>query len=438
MYQNGKHIKPSANPYLIFLPFLVIYLVLVLVFPTTGLAGDEDVYLKFARNLAMGSYSPPAPHTDLAKGPGYPLLLLPFVALHIPLIFITILNAVFYYLSLILVYKSLQRFVSNKFALVFTLFWGCYFNVVEILPFTIAETFAPFLVALLVYCLLNAFDPGNFKKRKRYLYFSGFTFGYLVLTKPIFGYVLLVMLAGTLLLWLFNRSADNYRKTTVILLIAFATTIPYLIYTYNLTGRKLYWGTAGGNNLYWMSTPYEAEYGSWINFPLDTVSKSNIIAGAEDSIVARHQKDYDEISKYDGAAQDDAYKKIAVANIKAHPVKFIKNCIYNVGRMVFNYPFSYKSQKPGTLIRFPFTGILMALFLFCIVPTIRNWKKLSFSLRFMLLFSMVYFGGSIFGSAETRMLNVIVPVLLVHIAYILSRTVRVNFRLDETNAGTHV
>ena len=65
------------------------------------------------------------------------------------------------------------------------------------------------------------------------------------------------MLIGSGFLWIINRKGINYQKGIIILLIAFATIAPYLIYTYHLTGRIYYLGTSGGNNLYWMSTPYE-------------------------------------------------------------------------------------------------------------------------------------------------------------------------------------
>ena len=430
MSSSIKDNRITKNTFLLFSPFLILFIILVLIFPTNGITGDEDVYLGFAKNLVHGFYSPPSPDIGLTKGPGYPLLLAPFVAFHLPLGFITLLNAVFYYLSIILLFKSLQRIVTFRIALVISLFWACFLNLYDTLPFAIAEVLSPFLVSFLLFSLLNAFDPDNSKNRKKHIFLSGFIMGYLVLTKPIFGYVLICMLVGSGLLWIFKRHSVNYKKGCVILLIALATTFPYLIYTYHLTGRILYWGTSGGNNMYWMSTPYRDEYGSWINYPLDSVSKTNIIAGAEDSIIARHQKDFEEISKYRGIEQDDAYKRIALRNIKSHPGKYVQNCLSNIGRIIFNYPFSYRAQKPGTLIRFPFTGILAVLLVFCLIPTVKNWKRIDYPVRFLLLLALIYFGGSIFASAETRMLNVIAPILLFYVAYVLKRTVKISFRFN--------
>jgi hypothetical protein len=70
------------------------------------------------------------------------------------------------------------------------------------------------------------------------------------------------MLAGSLFLWILHRNL-NHKKGFVIILIAFAITLPWLIYTYDLTGRIFYWTSVGGNNLYWLTSPHKNEYGNW-------------------------------------------------------------------------------------------------------------------------------------------------------------------------------
>src|SRR5689334_20771738 len=116
------------NPFLFFLPFLLFFIVMALVSPTHGNASDEDRYLMFAQNLAHGFYSPPAPGIDLGTGPGYPFIILPFVALSFPLVSMTILNAIFYYLSIVLLFKALRQIVSFNMALVVSLFWAFFYN----------------------------------------------------------------------------------------------------------------------------------------------------------------------------------------------------------------------------------------------------------------------------------------------------------------------
>lgn len=444
--------KLLSKPYLIFAPFLVMMIFIVIRFYDPALTGDEDKYLKLADNLINGFYSPPAPDIYLGAGPGYPLIILPFVALGMPLISIALLNAVFYYLSIILIYKTLNLFTSKKNAFLISLFWVFYYNLYESIPLIVPETLAPFLMVLFIYLIMKTFF---FEKRNaiQLLLLAGFVLGYIALTKIIFGYVLLFMLAGTVFLWILNRTSANYKKSIKILLIALFTTSPYLIYTYHLTGKVLYWGSVGGNNMYWMSSPYEEEYGNWFPIPnqtSDTSTKSlslsefrrfeheeivrlrkDNIPGTDDYIRFNHIDDFKLINKYVGVEQDQVYKQLAIKNIKSHPLKYCINCLSNAGRMLFNYPYSYKLQKPATLLRFPLNGIILVFFIVCLIPALINWKKILFPLRFLIFMFLLYFGGSLTGSAEIRMFTVVAPILIVWISFVLMKTFRINLKWND-------
>jgi 4-amino-4-deoxy-L-arabinose transferase-like glycosyltransferase len=437
------------KPFLLFLPFLLFYILYIFIFNNHALSGDEPRYLKDAGNLLQGYYSPPLPDITLYSGPGYPLIVLPFVAFKIPFIVIKLLNAFFLYFSIVLLYKVLSSFVSLKKTLLCCFFWGCYYNSFKFLPEIKPEIICPFIVMLLLFLLTKAFSEEPVTNRRRYLLLSGFVFGFLILVKVIFGYVLLCMLLGCSLVWLFKRKNVYYRRAMLVILVAFITVSPYLFYTYHITGRVLYWSSMGGNNLYWMSTYDEQENGSWfvtphlqndslvwnttgqtvINGDAIMEKKSNYLTGYLDSIIIHNGKALRQIALYKDRAleQDDVYKKMAIENITAHPVKFIKNCFSNIGRILFNFPYSYSLQKPATLLRLPMNGILLVLMLFCAIPTVRNWRQIPFAIRFMLFVSFLYLGGSILGSAEVRMFTVIVPVLLVWIAYIIQRSVKIKF-----------
>ncbi len=430
-----KRLFATKNPYLIFFPFLLIYIAIILYFPTNGKFGDETYYLKFAHNIINGFYSPAAPDIDLMYGPGYPLIIAPFIALNLPLICITLLNAILYYFSIILLFKSLQQVVNFRIAIVFSLFWASYYHSFEQIHLIYTETITAFLVSLIIFSVTKAFNPVNLRTNKKLIIIAGFALGYIALTKLIFGYVLICMLVGSDFLFIKNRNSANYRKCLSILLIALATTLPYLIYTYHLTGRILYWGTSGGTNLYWMSSPYPHENGDWFNF--DKLDNNNIekyeyasMPGRLDSIRVNHLKDREELYKYKGVEQDDLYRKIAIQNIKSHPLKFLQNCISNVGRFFFNYPKSYVLQRPVNLIRLPLNGTLILLLTFCSLPTVINWKRIDYPIRFMIFIALFYMGGSILGSTEPRMFSVIVPIILIWIAYIYQKSVKINCKFD--------
>ncbi|MEO6489285.1 MAG: glycosyltransferase family 39 protein [Ferruginibacter sp.] len=423
---------------------------IILFMQKAPLWGDEIRHMSEVQNLLNGYYSPPYPKIELRNGPGYPLFMLPFIALNIPLVFIKLMNAVFLYLSIVFLYKALLRVVSTRVALLFGLFWGCYYNSLDFIALLYAETMSSFLVAATVLLLIKAFEPGGSKNSRKYLYLAGFVIGFLALTKIIFGYVILCMFIGCGILWLLKRTSVNYRKGLIVLIIAFATVTPYLAYTYHLTGRIFYWGSSGGDNLYWMSTPYEKEYGSWFpgtmlyadsvkesphrDHTVNNTSTTEYVKGSEDSIRAHHLENYKKAYHYIGVERDDVFKDLVYKNIKAHPVKYLQNIISNIGRILFNYPYSYTAQKPGTLARIPMNGTIVLLSLFCLIPTFLNWKRVIYPIQFLLFFGLLYLGGSVFGSAEIRMFAVIVPALLLWIAFTMQRTVKINLGF-KTNHG---
>jgi hypothetical protein len=304
MQINFKNNPIYQNPYLVFSPFLLLYIIYILIFQKEELFGDESRFLSYADNLIHGYYAPP--DLTLGQGPGYSIFLAPFIAFDLPFLCIKLMNALFLYLSIVFLFKALRLIVSFRLALIFSLFWACYFNSFEFMHLMYSEVFSTFLVSLLLFFIVKAFHPSsNNAAGKKYLIMSGFMIGYITLTKVVFGYVMLVFLIVLIFLWLMNRSAVNYRKSLLILLVAFITVAPYLIYTYKLTGKAYYWSTYGGETLYWMSTGHQDQYGSWFAAPnratnfvspedslkkvlesgyLNIYNRNSLIPGVEDSI----------------------------------------------------------------------------------------------------------------------------------------------------------
>ncbi len=419
-----KIFKLTRNPFLLFSPFLILFILLVITQHSDVMQGDESGYINFANNLLQGFYSPPAPDINLWWGPGYPILLMPFVGAGLPLIYITLLNAVFQYLSIVLLFKAMLYFVDDRKAILFTLLWAFCYSSYQYLYVIYTEAFTIFLISLLIFSIVKAFNT----HLKTYLIFSGLILGYIALTKVIFGYVILLLLAGSILLWIRHRNVLNYRKSALIMIIAFTTTIPYLFYTYNLTGRLFYWGNSGGMSLYWMSTSIENEYGNWNNETFTANHIDSDAAGTTTCLKLNHQKEIDEVKKHKGVQKDDAYKKIAINNIITNPTKYLKNIISNISNMLFGFPNAYTYQRP--LLKIWYFSILYTLILFSLLPTLINWRKLSFSIRFLFIFTFIYLGGSSLVSVSSRQFIIIVPVLLIWIVYIIDQSItfKINFR----------
>jgi hypothetical protein len=438
------------RPWLLFLPFLFFYIGFIFFTSSAGLHGDEVRHMNYVRNLSQGFFSPPPPHVDLEVGPGYPLFLLPFHLLGAPWLVMRLANGFLLYLSLVLLCLTLRRYVSAKITGIASFFWACYYNAVDYIGLLYSESLAIFLTTAFLFLITRLLHSPGGRRNSPDLILSGLTLAFLILTKLIFGYVLLLFLASMLLLWMFNRRNLTHRLALQVLIVAFLMVLPYLFYTQSLSGRHFYWGTSAGLNLYPMSSPYADEYGSYLPGPTDTrneevvsltntgrekasgggmnlINRTVYVSSYMDSINRRHQVDYDTFRHYTGVALDDAYKRKAIENIGNHPVKFIKNCFSNLGRIFFNFPYSYMPQKPSTLARLPMSGTLFLLMLLAVYPTLMNWRRIPFAIRFLLLFALVYFGGSIPGSAETRMLTTVVPLLLPWLAFVLGRTIKLDF-----------
>ncbi len=143
--------KILQNPYVLFLPFLIAFIFYVLFNPTNGAGGDEPRYLFYAKNLLQGYYSPPGKPIYLINGPGYPIILMPFVALNVPFVYMALMNPFFYYFSIILLYKALNKIVTFKLVIAFSLAWASYLIAYQSLPYIHTEVFTYFLITLLIY-----------------------------------------------------------------------------------------------------------------------------------------------------------------------------------------------------------------------------------------------------------------------------------------------
>lgn len=418
----------GRNPWLVFLPFLVFFLLLIFLFPGERMRGDTGRYLIYAENLLRGSYA----FEDtkyLWNGPGYPLLLVPLVAVGAPLLAPAMLNAVFHYLSVVFLFKTVRRHTKFSNALFFSLSWALYYPVYEALVSVLTETFTIFLVTMIVYFSDRYFsaDPAGKKERRRLLWILGGLTGYLALTKIIFGYVLAGALVVVGLYWLLGREKENARRAASVLGIAFLVCLPYLFYTYQLTGRLFYWGNSGGLSLYWMSTPHANEYGDWQNPEFHGNWRLRDI----EAIKANHQADFEALDAagLDAVQRDDRLKEMALRNIRNHPEEYLVNWVANVNRLLFGMPYSFQLESLKFLKYLPPNLPLVTLMIYSLFVLALNFRRTPFGLRFVLLLAVIYLFLSSLVSAYPRMLYVINPVLFFWIAYSIGKTARFRFFL---------
>ena len=158
--------KIIQNPWLLFLPFLLLYIMAVCLMHKNSFEGDEGRYYEYAQNLLHGFYSPKG-GIYLWNGPGYPIVLMPLVVMHLPVICLVILNAIFQYFSVVVLFKTLSIFVSRNKALAFSLFWACYYIVFKEMGRVNTEPLTILLIALFQYSMVLFFTDQQ--KNKKYL-----------------------------------------------------------------------------------------------------------------------------------------------------------------------------------------------------------------------------------------------------------------------------
>ena len=414
---NMKLIQKLKH-FLLFSPFLAFYCYYTVKRKLPVFFGDELRYYNFAHHIVNGFYSPPAPDINLWNGPGYPLVLAPFVALKAPLIVLYLLNALFFYLSVVFLYKTLTRFLSEKKSFLFSVFWALYINLFQFLPALLSESLTCLLVVLFCYQCVRAFT----EKQSKNFIFAAFFLGYLTLTKIIFGYVLILGLLGSgIMLVTPWRNALHYRSL-LIFGCALLFNLPYLIYTWSLTGKYFYWGNSGGMSFYWMTSPYNDEFGDWKLAELHNINLHPFKSPASDSILkAGHTEDMKLITQHTGVVQDELYKKLAIANIKKYPKKYLRNCFYNISRIFFNYPYSYEFENAEGITNIIFGSLVLWASVLCIIPTWSNRRKIPASVILLLLTTLIYLSLSTMVSAYSRQLDVVVPVFIIWIALVFDR-----------------
>ena len=424
--------KFTHNPWFIFSPFLFYYAYFIVINKWPTLYGDEIRYVDFAHNLIHGFYSPPAPHINLWNGPGYPIILIPFIALHIPAIYITLMNGLYQYLAVVFLYKALRLVTNNKIAAIFALLLAIYPNALSILPILYTEAFTYFLVSLFVYCVTLFYIKGNI----RHYILAGFVLGYIILTKIIFGYVIIICLAACLILYLFKKNKFYYLKPVKILLVAFAVSVPYLVYTWHVTGKALYWGNSGGMSLYWMSTPYENEYGDWKVPNLTNNQYPSLFKSAEVITILKknHSKEMNFILKHNEVEQDELFKQIAINNIKKNPLKFISNYCCNFSRMLFNFPYSYAYQDAAIVRSIVIGSLILWTSVIGIIVTWLNWRNIITPIKLLLLITATYLLLSGALSAYPRQFDIILPVLLFWTGYLIANIKKLDLKFSVNNS----
>lgn len=420
--------KSTKNILLYFSPLLVFYSIIVVSFSSDELVADEGRHMEYAINLTQGFYAD-TEDPSLRNGPGYPLVLAPFAMVNAPYLIIKLLNPIFLFLAVVFFFKTSSNYVSEKTAFILAYILGLYPVFIKWSIYIHSESFAIFLICGFLYYFIKLHNQDT--QKNKHLIIAASFLGKLALTKVIFGYVILATFFFYVVVFLFKRSKKT-KHSLAILAIAFMFCVPYLCYTYSVTGKTFYWGSQSGEILYWRSTPFPQEHGDWISTSVILENEDRDYINAE-QIRKNHYAFISSLQSYSHVERDLKFKEKAVENIKEHPVKYIENTIASALRLFFNYPYSYTPQKVST-----YFYILPNMFLVCFLSiavflALRNLRSLSFEVVFLSMMSLIFIGGLTLSDGRVRHLSPIIPVLLFFIIYVckhivLNKYISLNFR----------
>ncbi|HWP04392.1 MAG TPA: glycosyltransferase family 39 protein [Polyangiaceae bacterium] len=326
--------------------------------------GDEWRYIYYAKNLIAGFYSP-HDRIFLCNGPGYPLFLVPFVKLG-SLDAARYANAVLHAAALVYAWLILKPRLPAPWSFVAVALLGMYLPTEEFLPLLYTE--------VLCFLLLTAWLYHGLRVGRGVLHtvVAGVCLGVLTLTKVVFGYVLVPFLVVALVVWR-RTSAARFRAHALAALLALGLCVPYLGYTYKLTGRFFYWNSLGSNSFYWLTSPFPDELGDW--YHQGWVQRNPLLR-------AHHLALFDKTSGLDRDPNlsvveqlrnlstpetGDVFAEAARKNVREHPLKFAKNWLYNVVRLFLDVPVTVR----GTPWWNPYSQSHLALLAFSAYVAVR-------------------------------------------------------------------
>lgn len=418
MYKNltAKNIKKTFRNLPVFwklIPFLILYITISLVFGHREPAGDENRYLFFANNLLNGFYSPPPPEISLWNGPGYPLLVAAALFLGANKMLLSVVNAILFFGSLLFIQKSISLFTKKNNAFIYTVLAGLYLPMWFYIPLVLTEVFVWFLISVISFLFLRIrTDQSVFSLNTIMLAAS---VACLMLTKVIFAYAVLAILPAALL-FMFSRSYNNEaKKILTAAILALILCLPYLFYTYSITGKLFYWSNSGSMSLYTMSTPESGEFGDW--------KGANVLKSKP-----YHKEFMDSVLVLTPLERDDAYMEKAVENIRENPGKYVLNWVANVNRLLFSFPLEDQSvmRTYYSIFKLLPQATVVILILLTLSVGFIKWRQIPGEMLLLVIFMLIYLGGSSLLSAVERMFYITIPVWTIYMAYIFEKIITVN------------
>lgn len=417
--QAATSVRADWAPAARFLPLLgALLLASVLLHSGRAPTGDEGPILAAAHRILQGRYAVTASMDAtrfLWHGPGLPALLAPLVALGIPLSGLRLLSPLLVFAAALMFYRLLRLRLSRRTALIGAYAVGLYGPAYYVLGTVDKDPLALLLAITALDGIARYLKWG----RRRHVVIAGLSLAGLTMTRLEYGWVITALLAAGLLWWLVaglrhgarSGRARAARRCTVVCAIGMLGCLPWLAYTYALTGRPLYWGNSGGLSLYWMSAPGPSPLGEW-HAPHTVVSDPALVA---------YRPFFDHLATLRPLQRDLALQHVAVVDALHHPAQYLLNLVANLGRMFIGLPFPFTLSVAAIVGMALINGALLGGVVAASRSLLRARSALPRETVPFVLFAAVAFMVHLPPTAEPRMLIPIIPVLIWLIAQAFGR-----------------
>jgi hypothetical protein len=389
----------ESNPTLLLLPILLVYASIPVVLGPGASTGDEGAYLAFAKRLVHGHYALAPGWVWLAKGPGLPIVLTPFVAFHAPVLAARVfVGPIALFCAVVVFLKVADMVLERTWALASAYLFAAYWPTLALLRVIHDEP----LCVLLVVSLVHRIGVWSRYRRRRDVLISGAILAWLALVRVEFGYLLIVWIVIAASSLALRRGVNVARNVLASSLVALILCIPYLAYTQSVTHRFFYWSTSGGAQLYWMDTGRSSDLGNWIS-PLEVFTNLQL---------APHRALFRQIEASPPQDWDTNLSNAAFRNIRHHPLLYGRNLILNGSRQVLNVPYSYTRFKWRSILFYGLVNITLIAAAALSVRAMRRRLEVVPPVPLLLAwFSLTTFAIHTAVGAEARMFVEIVPAL---------------------------
>jgi hypothetical protein len=357
---------------------------------------DSDWYMFLAKRLLSVhtlAYTLSPLEYETFRLPGYPVFLMPFVALFKdPGIWVALTQCALGSATVLLTWRWLREFCDARGATLGALIMGLDWVIVMHTPMILAETLVTFLQVLAFLLTWRALEAPTVKDSA----LSGFVWGLSTLVKPIF----LLLPAASICLWLPRK-----KLAALFLIVAYAFPAAWIV----RNGiRANYWGLSSQGGfalLIYPAAGVQADITgkSWMD--------ANLALQAE--VAKRYPQGYRTLLE-----QSQAYREAALPILKNHPFRLAKFCLVGVARILggtgSSLWFLYRPEKAtltvdyglqstarllwGRLVRHPWLMLSQAIYaiglgLIYLVSLIGAWRLWKYGHRrelIVLLFGFLY------------------------------------------------